>query len=141
MTFPRLTANIYLPSLEKEYQTSLQLTNLTITAYIIVQGIVPAFFGELSDKIGRRPVYLISFTVYVIASVGLALQHSYAALLTPAGVAVMKSLLAGLRPGPFLTLLAGLASMICIIAITVVRHKGIMWRLARRERYLQAQEK
>ena len=84
MMFSGLTANIYLPSLpllEKEYQTSLQLINLTITAYIIVQGIVPAFLGELSDKIGRRPVYLLSFTIYVAASVGLALQHSYAALL------------------------------------------------------------
>lgn len=84
MMFSGLTANIYLPSLpllEEEYQTSLQLINITITAYIVVQGIVPAFFGELSDKLGRRPVYLISFTVYVAASIGLALQDSYTGLL------------------------------------------------------------
>ena len=37
--------------------------------------------GELPDKISRRPVYLLSFTIYVVASIGLALQHSYAALL------------------------------------------------------------
>ena len=53
----------------------------------------------------------------------------------------MEPLLARLRPGPFLTLLAGLASMICIIAIKVIRHKGMMWRLTRRERYLKAKEK
>ena len=84
MMFSGLTAKIYLPSLpllEKVYQTSPQLINITITAYIVVQGIAPAFFGELSDKVGRRPVYLISFSIYVAASVGLALQHSYAAFL------------------------------------------------------------
>ena len=84
MMFSGLTANIYLPSLPilaDEYHTSLQLINITITAYIVVQGIVPAFFGELSDKVGRRPVYLISFTMYVAASVGLARQNSYTALL------------------------------------------------------------
>ena len=84
MMFSGLTANIYLPSLPllaEEYHTSLQRINLTITAYIVVQGIVPAFLGELSDKVGRRPVYLISFTVYTAASIGLALQKSYAALL------------------------------------------------------------
>ena len=84
MMFSGLTANIYLPSLpllQEEYHTSVQLINITITAYIVVQGIVPAFFGELSDKVGRRPVYLISFTVYVAASVGLAVQRNYTALL------------------------------------------------------------
>ena len=61
--------------------TSPQLINLTVTAYAILQGIAPAFFGELSDKVGRRPVYVISFGIYVAANTGLAIQNRYAALL------------------------------------------------------------
>jgi MFS family permease len=61
--------------------TSAQLINLTVTAYVVLQGIAPALFGELSDKVGRRPVYVVSFGIYVTANVGLALQDRYAALL------------------------------------------------------------
>ena len=42
---------------------------------------VPSIFGDLSESIGRRPVYLINFSIYCAASVGLALQRSYVALL------------------------------------------------------------
>ena len=50
--------------------------NVTVTMYLIVQGIVPSIFGE---NIGRRPIYLAVFIVYFIASVGLGIQNSYGA--------------------------------------------------------------
>jgi Mg/Co/Ni transporter MgtE len=59
MMFSPLSANIYLPCLpllQRDMHTSPQLINLTVTAYVILQGIAPAFFEELSDKVGRRPV-------------------------------------------------------------------------------------
>jgi multidrug resistance protein len=82
--FSPLSANIYfpcLPSLQTDLHTSPQLINLTITAYIVLQGVSPAFFGDLADRIGRRLVYILTFVIYVAASLGLALQRSYAALL------------------------------------------------------------
>lgn len=80
-----LTATIYLPLLPllaTRLHTSAQAINLTITIYIIFQAISPAVFASLSDFLGRRPIYLTTFTIYVFASLGLALnRNSYAALL------------------------------------------------------------
>ena len=80
-----LTATIYfplLPLLRTHFNTSSQAINLTITVYIIFQALSPAIFGPLSDSLGRRPVYLITLSIYVLGNVGLALnKHSYSALL------------------------------------------------------------
>jgi MFS family permease len=34
-----------------------------------------------SDKVGRRPAYIICFGIYIVANLGLALENKYAALL------------------------------------------------------------
>lgn len=82
--FSPLSANIYFPAinyLARDLSVSLELINLTITAYLICQGIVPSLVGDTADMVGRRPVYIAAFVVYLAANVGLALQDSYAALL------------------------------------------------------------
>lgn len=80
-----LTANIYLPLillLARKYHTSYQPINLTITVYLIFQGVSPSFWSPLSDVFGRRPVFIMTFGLYTAASLGLALSTgSYAALL------------------------------------------------------------
>ncbi|KAK4113312.1 multidrug resistance protein [Canariomyces notabilis] len=85
MLFSPLTANIYFPAMD-QLQADLsagnpQLINLTITAYLVLQGIAPALFGDIADLVGRRPSFLVMFAVYTVANIGLALQHSFAALL------------------------------------------------------------
>lgn len=55
--------------------------NLTVTVYMIFQGISPAFWGPLADLWGRRPVYLITMLIYCISCVGLALIQTYGGLL------------------------------------------------------------
>jgi MFS family permease len=82
--FSPFSAFTYFPALEymaEDLGVSLQLMNLTITMFLVVQGIVPAVLGDLADQIGRRPTYLLVLVVYFAACVGLALQRSYPALL------------------------------------------------------------
>jgi multidrug resistance protein len=79
MFFSPMTANIYFPAipvLAEATSSSIQDVNLTITTYIILQGISPLFVGDLADKFGRRPIYLLTFAIYVGASLGLSLNPS-----------------------------------------------------------------
>ncbi len=81
--FSPLSANIYFPALNtlsQELKVSNGLINLTLTSYMIFQGLSPTIFGDLADMTGRRPAYFIGFVIYIGANIGLALQNSYAAL-------------------------------------------------------------
>lgn len=49
-----------------------------MTVYLICQAVTPSFFGAASDSYGRRPVFLLTMTVYFGANVGLALMPTSA---------------------------------------------------------------
>ncbi|MCJ1377525.1 hypothetical protein MMC17_000620 [Xylographa soralifera] len=81
--FSSLSANIYFPALNvlaKDLKVSQELINLTLTSYMIFQGLAPTLYGDLADMAGRRPAYCIGFVVYIAANIGLATQDSYIAL-------------------------------------------------------------
>ncbi|KAH2050740.1 hypothetical protein KXW51_005229 [Aspergillus fumigatus] len=82
--FSPLSAQIYfpvMPTLVENYHLTTALINLTITTYLILQGLAPSFIGTFADSGGRRPAYILAFTVYLAANIGLALQNSYVALM------------------------------------------------------------
>ncbi|KAK8250974.1 major facilitator superfamily domain-containing protein [Phyllosticta capitalensis] len=82
--FSPLSSQIYLPTLStmaRQFHVSTADINLTVTSYMILQGIAPMFFGDLADQVGRRPTYIACFIIYFCANLGLALQRNYAALL------------------------------------------------------------
>ncbi|MCJ1355493.1 MAG: hypothetical protein MMC33_005485 [Icmadophila ericetorum] len=82
--FSPVSSNIFFPALNTlalNLHVSDSLINLTITTYLIFQGIAPTVTGSYSDVAGRRPAYLFCFTIYLGANIGLALQTNYAALL------------------------------------------------------------
>ncbi|KAI0874442.1 MFS general substrate transporter [Hypoxylon argillaceum] len=80
-----LTGNIYLPAIHKlaeEFGVSDSQINLTVTIYMIFQGLTPLLVGGFSDRAGRRPAFVACFVVYTAANLGLAMTpESYAALL------------------------------------------------------------
>lgn len=47
--------------------------NLTITMYMVFQGITPAFWGAAADTYGRRPVYILTVAIFVLSSIVTAL--------------------------------------------------------------------
>ncbi|WYZ36843.1 hypothetical protein EsH8_II_000349 [Colletotrichum jinshuiense] len=70
-----LPANIYLPAIPKlseAFGHSVEDLNLTVTAFLAMQGISPMLWGPLSDRYGRRPVFLVCLTVLIGACVGIA---------------------------------------------------------------------
>lgn len=81
--FSTMSSYIYYPALvpvSHELGVSLFLVNLTVTCYLIVAGIAPAFMGDMADQNGRRPVYMLMFSLMIGANIGIALQKSYPAL-------------------------------------------------------------
>ncbi|OJJ45848.1 hypothetical protein ASPZODRAFT_152825 [Penicilliopsis zonata CBS 506.65] len=82
--FSPLSASIYFPALDTiadALHVSTTKINLTVTTYMILQGIAPMMIAGFSDKAGRRPAYTICFSIYLVANLALGLQNSYAALL------------------------------------------------------------
>ncbi|KAJ5920757.1 hypothetical protein N7466_009083 [Penicillium verhagenii] len=69
--FSTVSSYIYFPALvpiAAELRVSLTMINLTVTSYLVVAGIAPAFMGDIADQGGRRPAYILMFTLAPQAS-------------------------------------------------------------------------
>ncbi|PVH98443.1 MFS general substrate transporter [Periconia macrospinosa] len=71
-----LPANIYfpaIPQLSSAFNVTIEAMNQSVTVYLIFQGISPMLWGPLSDRYGRRLVFLACLSILVASSIGLAL--------------------------------------------------------------------
>ncbi|KAL2849736.1 major facilitator superfamily domain-containing protein [Aspergillus pseudodeflectus] len=87
--FSPLSSNIYFPAIDtisNDLGISASLVSLTITVYMVVQGIAPSLFGALSDSCGRRLTFAISLTIYTAANLALAFTSSYPMLMALRGL-------------------------------------------------------
>lgn len=60
---------------------SMSLVTLTVTVYMIVQGLAPSFWGSLSDVLGRRLIFIGTLIVYIIANIALGVSSNYGELM------------------------------------------------------------
>lgn len=71
-----LPVNMILPSLPNiatTFQTDFALVNLSVAGFAIITAVIEAIGGAISDRFGRRPVVLISLSIFIAASIGCAL--------------------------------------------------------------------
>ncbi|OHF03022.1 major facilitator superfamily transporter [Colletotrichum orchidophilum] len=78
-----LSSNLYtpaIPAVARDLGVTTDAINLTITSYLILQGVSPTLWSSIGDSTGRRPLYLIALTIYLASCIGLALSYNYPAV-------------------------------------------------------------
>ncbi|SAM05412.1 hypothetical protein [Absidia glauca] len=66
------SSSIYVPALlsvQHFFNVEITVITATIALYIMISGIAPLFWAPLSQRVGRRPTYIISMVLYTIFSV------------------------------------------------------------------------
>jgi len=83
-TFSAFASNIYfpaIPAIAVDLSTTEELINLTVTSYMIFQGLAPSIWGAMADVKGRRVTYIVTFIVFIGACIGIAESKYYYQLL------------------------------------------------------------
>ena len=89
--FSTLSSFIYYPAIKliaKDLDSTVSQINLTVTSYMAVSTIAPAFVGDAADVLGRRALYLIVIAIYFAANISLANAQTFPQLL---GLRVLQS--------------------------------------------------
>ncbi|ORY89210.1 major facilitator superfamily domain-containing protein [Syncephalastrum racemosum] len=79
-----MATTIYLPALidmQEAFDTSDTAMNASLALFIFVTAFFPLIWAAFGDAIGRRPIYLISIFIAVIANVGCALSTNVVMLI------------------------------------------------------------
>ena len=75
-----LALNMHLPSLPamaETFNVSYSTTTLSITLFLAMNAVFQIFVGPLSDRYGRRPVVLVSLSIFCLSSVGCILAINF----------------------------------------------------------------
>ncbi len=66
-----------LPEMAKYYDQPYSIMQFTLTGYLALTGLLQLFIGPISDRVGRRPVMLVTLVLFILVSLGAALSTSF----------------------------------------------------------------
>ncbi|KAG7139263.1 MFS antiporter QDR3 like protein [Verticillium longisporum] len=67
------------PEIMETFDTTPTVINISNALYLVVIGLFSCFWGPLADTFGRKPVYTMSTTMFLLASIGTALSPTLVA--------------------------------------------------------------
>lgn len=79
-TFSGFASNVYFPSIPTiatDLSVSTELIDLTVTSYLVFQGLSPSIWGAVADVQGRRITYICTFIIFLGSCIGLAQTKHY----------------------------------------------------------------
>ncbi|KAJ2607084.1 hypothetical protein EV177_005726 [Coemansia sp. RSA 1804] len=79
-----LSANMYYPSIQvvrDDLNTTQSAVTWTVTAFVLGMAVFPLLWSNLSDRFGRKIVYITSMLVFTCGSIGCALSKNLTALI------------------------------------------------------------
>ena len=72
-SFPPISTDLYLPALPemgKFFRADSTQMQFTLSGFMLSFAVSMLFWGNFSDKVGRKPVLIIGSTIYMFASLG-----------------------------------------------------------------------
>ncbi len=150
--FVPLSTDLYLPALPSMgqfFHASPELTNLTLSCFMLLYSLSMLVWGPFSDKYGRRPILLAGLVIYILASIGSALSDSVYQLIagrcfqalgsgaiSAVSLTVVKDSFRGRAMENVLTLIQTMIVLAPMLApvlggllLTVTSWRGIFWAL------------
>ncbi|ORY35815.1 major facilitator superfamily domain-containing protein [Naematelia encephala] len=79
-----VTSSVFLPSIPQmagDLHTTASMINVTVAIFLLSIGIAPLFWSPFAGFYGRKPVYLASMPIMVIASIGVAQSNTVGAII------------------------------------------------------------
>lgn len=79
-TFTAASIQSAFENIAEDLEVSMQRTSYLVSLFIAVLGGAPLFWRPLSNRFGRRPIFLISLICSLVGNIGCAKSPSYATM-------------------------------------------------------------
>ncbi|KAI9029486.1 major facilitator superfamily domain-containing protein [Hyaloraphidium curvatum] len=64
-------------AVQKAFGVSPEVANMSITSYLVATALAPLLWGTLSERLGRKPIYVVSMAICLVSSVALVFSPKF----------------------------------------------------------------